>query len=96
MQYFEPVKNYYYLSFSKTPGLRFTEITLQSTKHLLQQDAGDTFHFKLVPLFKEQKLDVKNCILEIEVFMNKVPPQNFLFQNYYVDMVADKPFQLPK
>ena len=56
----------YYLSFTKTPGLRFTEITLEPYKNLIQSYDEEIF-FKIVPLFDNQKLDIKNSILEMEV-----------------------------
>ena len=57
----------YYLSFTKTPGLRFTEIKLESYKNLIQANE-ENIYFKIVPLFDNQKLDIKNSILEIESF----------------------------
>ena len=54
------------MSFSKTPGLRVTEVNLDSRKQLMEQK-GRT-GFKLVPLFKGQTLEIANAILEFEHF----------------------------
>ena len=59
----------YYLSFTKTPGLRFTEIKLESCRNLIKSN-DEEIVFKIVPLFDNQKLDIKNCILEIEIPVN--------------------------
>merc|ERR1711990_525639 len=56
----------HYLSFSKTPGLRVTEINLGSRKQLMEQK-GRT-EFKLAPLFENQTLEIANAILEFEFF----------------------------
>ena len=76
--------------------MRSTEITLESSKHLINVNEENIIHFKLLPLFNDQKLDVKNCILEIEYMFNKMPPQNLLFQccNVKFEGPDDEPFQL--
>jgi len=68
-------KPQYYLSFTKTPGLRFTEIKLESYTNFIQSN-GDEIHFEIVPLFDDQKLDIKNCILEIELSSDSHKSQN--------------------
>ena len=56
----------HYLSFSKTPRLRVTEIKLESRKQLI--NTKGQVQFKLAPLFEGQKLDIENVILEFEYF----------------------------
>ena len=58
------------MSFTKTPGLRFLEIKLESYKNFIQSSTDQKICFKMVPLFDDQKLDIKNCILEVEVSSN--------------------------
>ena len=65
----------FYLSFTKTPGLRFTEIKLESYKNFIQAN-DEQIHFQIVPLFDDQKLDIKNCILEIELSSDSRKSQN--------------------
>lgn len=64
------LKHYYYLSFTKTAGLRSLEMNLESCKRFIQVNAEEKIEFKLCPLFKDQKLDIKNCMLEIKYFFN--------------------------
>ena len=68
----------FYLSFTKTPGLRFTEIKLESYKKLIKSK-GEDIYFRIVPLFDNQKLDIKNCILEIEASSDKFLSENLPF-----------------
>lgn len=56
----------HYLSFSKTSGLRVTEIKLESRKQLIETEGQ--VEFKLAPLFEGHKLDIENAILEFESF----------------------------
>lgn len=53
--------------FTKTPGFRITEIQLQSCKNLVDTD-GKLITFRITSLFNGQKLEIKNCILELEMF----------------------------
>ena len=46
------------------------EIKLESYKNFIQLATGETIHFQMVPLFDDQKLDIKNAILEVEVSSN--------------------------
>ena len=66
-------------------------MNLESCKHLIQVDGGHKIEFKLVPLFNDQKLDIKNCMLEIEYFSNAMPPFNIELQKIVVPISeADK------
>ena len=76
MNFFKPI---HYLTFTKTPGLRLTEIKLESAKHLVKLDVEDKLTFKLLTLCNKEKLDAKNCLLEVEIFSNNVKPKNLRF-----------------
>ena len=69
---FNPFKHFYYHSFTKTPGLRSLEMKLESCKHLIRIEAGCKIKFKILPLFADQKLDIKNCMLEFEYFSKAI------------------------
>ena len=69
---------------------------LESCKNLIQVDAGRTIEFKLLPLFNDQKLDIKNCILEIEYFCNAMPPQNIALYQIHVKVAEDDDKQVNK
>ena len=71
----------HYLSFSKTPGSRVTEIKLESRKQLIETEGQ--VEFKLAPLFEGHKLDIENVILEFESFW------------YTVYHIRDQPFTKP-
>ena len=64
-------------------------MNLESCKNLIQVDAGHNIEFKLLPLFNDQKLDIKNCILEIEYFLNAMPPQNIALYQIHVKLADD-------
>ena len=66
------------MQFSKSAGLRLTDIRLDSRENTVVIGDGKDFHtgnntkteniFKIVPLFANQTLKIKNCIIEIEIF----------------------------
>ena len=59
------------MSFAKTAGLRSTEINLDSSKNLMEVKEDDIVTFRLLTLFNDQNLDIKNCMLEFEFFNDK-------------------------
>ena len=67
-------KPYHYLSFTKSPGVRLTEIKLESLKHLIRVEKGDKLTFKLMTLFNDKTLNIKNCLFEFEAFNNFTHP----------------------
>ena len=65
------------MQFSKSAGLRLTDIRLDSRDNTVILGNGRDYHtpnqstkteniFKLVSLFPNQTLNIKNCILEID------------------------------
>ena len=59
-------------------------MNLESCKNVIHVNAEDKIEFKLCPLFNDQKLDIKNCMLEIEYFFNAMPPFNIQLQKMIV------------
>ena len=65
-------KNTFILSFTKTPGLLFTEVVggpskaipIPSTEGLMKD--WQIENFRLLPYFEDGSLNIKNCSLEIE------------------------------
>ena len=77
-------KPYHYLTFTKSPGLRLTEIKLESLKHLIKVDEGDELTFKLMTLFNDETLDIKNCLFEFEAFNNTTHPIQIINYTVYI------------
>ena len=56
------------MSFTKPAGLRLTDIEVVSLSEVVLCAGNSTFTLKLAALFPNQKLDIKNCSIEIEIF----------------------------
>ena len=64
-------KNTFILSFTKTPGLLFTEVVGGPSKAIPIPSKGlmknwQIEKFQLLPYFEDGSLNIKNCSLEIE------------------------------
>ena len=67
-------KNNFIMSFTKTPGLRFTEVSGGPSKAIpishplngVEKDDWEIEKFCLLPYFEDGSLNIKNCSLEIE------------------------------
>ena len=56
------------MSFTKPAGLRLTDIDVISRSEVVLCAGNSTFTLKLSTLFPDQKLAIKNCSIEIEIF----------------------------
>ena len=61
------------MQFSKPAGLRLTDISQESGVNVVYSPGSNTLRkaltiFKLASLFPNQMLNIKNCVIEIEVF----------------------------
>ena len=56
------------MPFSKAAGLRLTDIQMESGTNLVQFYGKGTHIFKIETLFSNQTLNIKNCVIEIEIF----------------------------
>ena len=71
--YFKFIKFRHWMQFSKPAGLRLTDISQESGVNVVYSPGSNTLRkaitiFKLAPLFPNQMLNIKNCVIEIEVF----------------------------
>ena len=60
---------YHWMQFSKPTGMKVTDISIPSCENVINLygcSAADNL-FKLKPLFPNQTLNIKNCIIEIEI-----------------------------
>ena len=61
--------NLFILSFTKAPGLRFSEVLVGYDKAIRIPIAAETKieKFTLMPYFDDGELNIKNCSLEVEL-----------------------------
>ena len=59
----------YLMHFSKCAGLRLTDLRMASADDLILCDAHAEVTIKLAPLFPNQTLDIKNSVIEVEIFV---------------------------
>ena len=65
------LKFHHWMQFSKCAGLRVTDISLESANDVIFCHAKAENIFKMAPLFSNQTLDIKNCVIEIELYNSK-------------------------
>ena len=59
------------MSLTKPAGLRLTDIDLESRTQVFLCNPNDHVFISIEPLFPDQKLNIKNCCIEIEQFTYK-------------------------
>ena len=63
------------MHFSKCAGLRLTDLRMESANDLISciscyanEEITRNYYIKLAPLFPNQTLDIKNCVIELEIY----------------------------
>ena len=71
--------NHFISSFTKTPGLRYSEVSIGYGKAIRLPIASNTKieKFSLMPYFDDGELNIKNCSLEVELIQIKADASEY-------------------
>ena len=64
------------MSFTKPAGLRLTDIDLESRSQVFLAETWANVFIDIEPLFPNQKLNIENCCIEIEIYPDYSEKEN--------------------